>query len=97
VVIKLNVPLDISKTTYYRVIHYGLFVFPKYFKAYTLEKSHAQLILTFNEIKSLEISQVEEQIEESKQIFVFILQLLLLATSIFFNDIKKIQSSLSRL
>lgn len=34
---------------------------------------------------------------ESKQIFVFILQLLLLATSIFFNDIKKIPSSLSRL
>jgi uncharacterized phage protein (TIGR02220 family) len=70
VVIKLNVPLDISKTTYYRVIHYGLFVFPNYVKEYTLVKSHAQLILTFNEIKSLEISQVETHIEQSKQSFV---------------------------
>jgi hypothetical protein len=34
---------------------------------------------------------------ESKQIFVFILQLLLLASSIFLNDIKRIPSSLSRL
>ena len=34
---------------------------------------------------------------ESKQIFVFILQILVLASSIFFNDLKKIPSTLTRL
>lgn len=67
VVIKLNVPLDVSKTTYYRVIHYGLNVFPKYVKKYTLTKSHAQLILTLNEVNVSQSKQSEHLSSGSKE------------------------------
>ena len=49
VIIKLNVPLDISKSTYYRVINYGLNVFPKHVKMYSLSKNYSELILSINE------------------------------------------------
>jgi len=49
VIIKLNVPLDISKSSYYRVINYGLNVFPKHVKMYSLSKNYSELILSKNE------------------------------------------------
>lgn len=67
VVIYLSVPLDVSKTTYYRVMDYGLYVFPKYVKEYTLVKKHSQLVLTLNDVKNLEIPKVETQRQESKE------------------------------
>jgi uncharacterized phage protein (TIGR02220 family) len=49
VIIKLNVPLDIPKSTYYRVINYGVTVFPNYVKLYSLSKNYSELILSIND------------------------------------------------
>ena len=48
VIIKLNVPLNIPKTTYHRIIKYGVLVFPKHVKTYSLSKSHSSLIFGKN-------------------------------------------------
>jgi uncharacterized phage protein (TIGR02220 family) len=48
VIITLNVPLNVPKTTYYRIIKYGMAIFPKYVKQYDLSKNHSSLILTKN-------------------------------------------------
>jgi uncharacterized phage protein (TIGR02220 family) len=48
ITIKLNAPLDMSKSTYYRVINYGLMVFPNYVKLYSLSKNYSELILSIN-------------------------------------------------
>jgi len=49
IIIKLNVPLDISKSTYYRIINYGITVFPNYVKLYSLSKNYSELILSIND------------------------------------------------
>jgi len=49
VTIKLNTPLDIPKSTYYRVINYGVTVFPNYVKCYSLIKNYSELILSMND------------------------------------------------
>jgi len=61
VVIRLNVPLDVPKTTYYRIISYGISVFPKYVKLYVLTKNHSGLILSKNE------ANYQHFVEEYKQ------------------------------
>ena len=59
--IGLNPPLGVPKTTYHRIINYGVAVFPKYLKEYVLTKSHSCLILTKNNANYQEIlNQVEE-------------------------------------
>jgi uncharacterized phage protein (TIGR02220 family) len=63
VIIKLNVPLDISKSTYYRVINYGLNVFPKHVKMYSLSKNYSELILSINEKHYDEKISLEPKIE----------------------------------
>jgi len=63
VIIKLNVPLDISKSTYYRVINYGLNVFPKHVKMYSLSKNYSELILSINEKPYDEKISLEPKIE----------------------------------
>jgi len=63
VIIKLNVPLDISKSTYYRVINYGLNVFPKHVKMYSLIKNYSELILSINEKPYDEKISLEPKIE----------------------------------
>jgi uncharacterized phage protein (TIGR02220 family) len=84
VIIKLNTPIDIPKSTYYRVINYGIAVFPNYIKRYSLNKNHSGLILSINEqnhiqdvpIKSQQLSSakvvlnevVEVEIIESKAV-----------------------------
>lgn len=45
--IKLSVPLNINKNTYYRAITYGLEIFPKYLKNYSLTKNRQEVILSF--------------------------------------------------
>lgn len=58
IIIKLNVPLDIPKSTYYRVINYGVNVFPNYVKFYSLSKNYSELILSINDERYIEfISQ----------------------------------------
>jgi uncharacterized phage protein (TIGR02220 family) len=54
ITIKLNVPLDIPKSTYYRVINYGVTVFPNYVKLYSLSKNYSELILSINDERYIE-------------------------------------------
>jgi uncharacterized phage protein (TIGR02220 family) len=50
VTIKLKTPLDVPKTTYYRIINYGVSVFPKHVTLYALTKNQVGLILSKNEV-----------------------------------------------
>jgi uncharacterized phage protein (TIGR02220 family) len=52
VTIKLKTPLDVPKTTYYRIINYGVSVFPKYVTLYSLNKNQVGLILSKNEVNN---------------------------------------------
>lgn len=67
IIIKLNTPLDIPKSTYYRVINYGLSVFPKYVKRYVLSKNYSELTLSINEEKFIEIVSSNKQSEKKAQ------------------------------
>ena len=49
VIIKLNPPLDIPKSTYYRVINFGLYAFPIHVKTHSLKKNYSELILSRKE------------------------------------------------
>jgi uncharacterized phage protein (TIGR02220 family) len=44
-VIKLSVTPNVAKSTYYRIIQYGIDVFPKYIKNYSLVKKRNELII----------------------------------------------------
>jgi uncharacterized phage protein (TIGR02220 family) len=46
VIIKLKTPFDVPKTTYYRIINYGVSVFPKYVTFYSLKKNNIGLVLS---------------------------------------------------
>lgn len=60
ITIKLNAPTDIPATTYYRIINYGVSVFPKYVKLYSLRKTYSKLFLCKNEvIKSELVSTIQ--------------------------------------
>lgn len=60
ITIKLNAPTDIPATTYYRIINYGVSVFPKYVKLYSLRKTYSKLFLLKNEvIKSELVSTIQ--------------------------------------
>jgi uncharacterized phage protein (TIGR02220 family) len=67
VTIKLNVPIDIPKTTYYRIINYGISVFPKYVKLYVLRKNYSELFLSINEEKYVEYVSKENVQEVVKE------------------------------
>ena len=45
--IKLSVTPNVPKSTYYRVIQYGVDVFPKYIKNYSLVKKRNEIIIMF--------------------------------------------------
>lgn len=45
--IKLSVTPNVAKTTYYRIIQYGIDEFPKYIKNYSLVKKRNELIINF--------------------------------------------------
>jgi uncharacterized phage protein (TIGR02220 family) len=74
--IKLSVPLNINKNTYYRAISYGLEVFPNYLKNYTLVKNRQEIILSMlkQEVKDIPEKIIvdnevltEDKKEEEKQ------------------------------
>ena len=67
VIIKLKVPIGVPTSTYYRVINYGLKVFPNYIKAYTLQKNHAQLILSFNGSVVIDLKSNQKANTEQKE------------------------------
>ena len=66
-VIKLNIPLDIPKSSYYRVINYGLSTFPKYVKKYVLSKNYSELTLSINEKNFTENVSNKKQYEKETQ------------------------------
>jgi uncharacterized phage protein (TIGR02220 family) len=45
--IKLSVTPNVAKSTYYRIIQYGIDVFPKYIKNYSLVKKRNEIIIMF--------------------------------------------------
>jgi uncharacterized phage protein (TIGR02220 family) len=65
VTISLKAPLDVPKTSYHRIINYGLSVFPKYVKLYVLTKNHSTLVLTKNEHYYQEFTNKNEQLKET--------------------------------
>jgi len=66
IIIKLNVPLDIPKTTYYRIINYGVSVFPNYVKMYTLSKNYRELVLSIKEERYDEYISKTANLKEPK-------------------------------
>jgi uncharacterized phage protein (TIGR02220 family) len=46
-IIKLSVTPNVAKSTYYRIIQYGVDVFPKYIKNYSLIKKRNEIIIMF--------------------------------------------------
>jgi uncharacterized phage protein (TIGR02220 family) len=66
IIIKLNVPLDIPKTTYYRIINYGVCVFPKYVKSYSLSKNYRELVLCVIEERCDEYISKKANLKKSK-------------------------------
>jgi uncharacterized phage protein (TIGR02220 family) len=61
VVIKINVPLNVPKTTYHRVIKYGLSVFPKHVTSYVLTKTYSSFILSKKEVNCQEFASKNQQ------------------------------------
>ena len=45
--IKLSVTPNVAKSTYYRIIQYGVDVFPKYIKNYSLVKKRNEIIINY--------------------------------------------------
>jgi uncharacterized phage protein (TIGR02220 family) len=66
IIIKLNVPLDIPKTTYYRIINYGVSVFPNYVKMYSLSKNYKELVLSMKEVRYDKNILKNDNFKESK-------------------------------
>lgn len=61
--IQLSVPLNINKNTYYRAINYGLEIFLKYVKNYSLTKNRQEIILSFlKENNEISNNNIEKQI-----------------------------------
>ena len=65
--IKLSVTPNVAKSTYYRIIQFGIDTFPKYIKNYSLVKKRNEIIINYigNEIVA-EIKLVEKPVKEKK-------------------------------
>ncbi len=66
IIIKLNAPLDAPKSTYYRVINYGVTIFPNYVKLYSLSKNYSELILSINDKRYVEYISKTANVKEPK-------------------------------
>jgi len=65
--IKLSVTPNVAKSTYYRIIQYGVDLFPKYIKNYSLVKKRNEIIINYigNEIVE-ELELVAKPVKEKK-------------------------------
>jgi uncharacterized phage protein (TIGR02220 family) len=65
--IKLSVTPNVAKSTYYRIIQFGIDTFPKYIKNYSLVKKRNEIIINYigNEIVK-EFELVEKPVKEKK-------------------------------
>lgn len=61
VIIKINAPIGVPKTTYHRIINYGVSAFAKHVKLYILTKSRNGFILNKNEANYQEFLKKFEQ------------------------------------
>jgi len=57
--IKLNVLPNIPKSTYYRIVDYGLKIFPNFVKTHSITKTRNSLTLSKNNIKEVIVEKVE--------------------------------------
>ena len=66
--IKLSVTPNVAKSTYYRIIQFGIELFPKYIKNYSLVKKRNEIIINYigNEIVA-EVKLVEKPVKEKSQ------------------------------
>lgn len=64
--IKLSVTPNVAKTTYYRIIQYGIDEFPKYIKNYSLVKKRNELIINF--YGKVETINLEKEVTTAKVI-----------------------------
>ena len=65
--IKLSVTPNVSKSTYYRIIQYGIDVFPKYINNYSLAKKRNELIINLiGNNYSADLQIEEKQVKEKK-------------------------------
>jgi uncharacterized phage protein (TIGR02220 family) len=68
--IKLSVTPNVPKSTYYRIIQYGLDIFPKYIKNHYLVKRRNEIIIMFSEIEQpvkLEKSVILSKVKKPRQ------------------------------
>jgi uncharacterized phage protein (TIGR02220 family) len=65
--IKLNVTPDVAKSTYYRIIQYGIDIFPNYIKNYSLVKKRNQIIISIINNVSNEFIEREVVIKKEKK------------------------------
>jgi uncharacterized phage protein (TIGR02220 family) len=65
--IKLSVTPNVAKSTYYRIIQFGIDTFPKYIKNYSLVKKRNEIIINYigNEIAE-ELELVAKPVKEKK-------------------------------
>jgi hypothetical protein len=65
--IKLSVTPNVAKSTYYRIIQFGIDTFPKYIKNYSLVKKRNEIIINYigNEIVE-ELELVAKPVKEKK-------------------------------
>jgi uncharacterized phage protein (TIGR02220 family) len=66
--IKLSVTPKIAKSSYYRIIDYGLKVFPNFVKSHSLIKKRNSLFVTNNIDNKNEIKEIELEVEKPKTI-----------------------------
>ena len=66
--IKLSVTPNVAKSTYYRIIQFGIDVFPKYIKNYSLVKKRNEIIINYigNKIVA-ELQMVEKPVKVKVQ------------------------------
>jgi uncharacterized phage protein (TIGR02220 family) len=68
--IKLSVTPNVPKSTYYRIIQYGLDIFPKYIKNHYLVKRRNEIIIMFSETEQpvkLEKSVILSKVKKPRQ------------------------------
>jgi uncharacterized phage protein (TIGR02220 family) len=67
-VIKLSVTPDVAKSTYYRIIQYGIDVFPNYVKNYSLIKKRNEIIINFIQKEIVALETITPKIIKEKKI-----------------------------
>lgn len=63
--IKLSVTPNVAKSTYYRIIQYGIDVFPKYVKNYSLTKKRNEIIIFM--LEGFSVANPEVEVKKEKK------------------------------